>query len=94
MAKARTPRNPIPANKQVISAPENGTVPINSVPVKKSAGTSTSAPASFINSDPETKIRQRAYELYERRGYTPGFDQEDWFEAERQILGRSAKQSA
>ena len=37
--------------------------------------------------DPD-RIAQRAYERFERRGGAPGFDQEDWFEAERELSGR------
>ncbi|MBU6433521.1 MAG: DUF2934 domain-containing protein [Nitrospirae bacterium] len=36
--------------------------------------------------DPQPGIAQRAYELYEQRGYAHGHDREDWIEAERQIL--------
>ena len=31
------------------------------------------------------KIRRVAYELYEKRGRTPGNELDDWFEAERLI---------
>ena len=34
----------------------------------------------------ENKVRQRAYELYLKRGGTPGNDQDDWLLAEKQIL--------
>lgn len=34
----------------------------------------------------EREIALRAYELYEARGGEPGHDQEDWFEAERQLI--------
>jgi hypothetical protein len=37
------------------------------------------------------QIRQRAYELYERRGRTDGHDLDDWLQAEREIKGRQAK---
>ncbi len=30
-------------------------------------------------------VRQVAYRLYENRGYTPGNDQGDWFEAEQRV---------
>jgi hypothetical protein len=30
-------------------------------------------------------VQRRAYELYAKRGYTHGGDQNDWFEAERQV---------
>jgi hypothetical protein len=34
----------------------------------------------------ENKIRERAYQLYEGRGCEPGKDQQDWFQAEHEIL--------
>ncbi|MEW6008751.1 MAG: DUF2934 domain-containing protein [Candidatus Omnitrophota bacterium] len=37
------------------------------------------------NNDLQAKIAKRAYELYEKRGYSHGNDWSDWFEAERQI---------
>ena len=33
-------------------------------------------------------IRERAYELYEKRGREPGQDEQDWFRAEHEILNR------
>jgi hypothetical protein len=35
---------------------------------------------------PRTKIRERAYELYESRGREPGQDEQDWFRAEKELL--------
>ena len=35
----------------------------------------------------EENVADRAYELWQRRGGGPGKDQEDWFEAERQLGG-------
>jgi hypothetical protein len=32
------------------------------------------------------RIEERAYELFEKRGRTPGRHLEDWLEAERQVL--------
>jgi hypothetical protein len=32
------------------------------------------------------QIRERAYELYELRGRQDGFSEQDWLEAERQML--------
>ena len=42
------------------------------------------------------KIRIRAYQLYEERGYLPGHEDEDWLVAEQEILSRqnSSQQSA
>jgi len=34
----------------------------------------------------ENMIRERAYQLYEGRGREPGQDQQDWVQAEREIL--------
>jgi Protein of unknown function (DUF2934) len=34
----------------------------------------------------ENKIRERAHQLYEGRGYEPGKDQQDWLQAEHEIL--------
>lgn len=36
----------------------------------------------------EDEIRRRAYELYEARGRVEGFDQEDWSQAEAEVLSR------
>ncbi len=33
----------------------------------------------------QERVARRAYELFERRGYEPGRDMDDWLEAERQI---------
>lgn len=42
----------------------------------------------------EAKIAQRAYERYETRGREPGHDQDDWFQAEREVLGEDPRASA
>jgi hypothetical protein len=34
----------------------------------------------------ESKIRERAYQLYEVRGRDPGKDEQDWLQAEHEIL--------
>lgn len=36
----------------------------------------------------EEQVRQRAFELYQQRGGTGGTAQEDWLQAEMEILGR------
>jgi len=40
------------------------------------------------STDVESEIRRRAYELYEQRGYTEGYEKEDWLVAEREIMAR------
>jgi hypothetical protein len=39
----------------------------------------------------EQQIQQRAYEVYEQRGRTDGYDLDDWLQAESEIKGRQAK---
>jgi hypothetical protein len=83
MPKAKTPRTTTPVNppnKQVITMPEAGTVPIRRI---------SSPPATL---DIETQIRERAYEIYEERGRTPGQETDDWFQAEREIHARNHQQ--
>jgi DUF2934 family protein len=83
MAKAKTPRTVQSTDKQVITMPEAGSI----LQVKKN---SSSAAASAP--DLESKIRQRAYELYVERGNTPGHENEDWLQAEREVLARENQQ--
>jgi hypothetical protein len=80
MAKAKTPRTP-PTNKQVITMPEAG-----SVPVRKTS------PLNSSSLDAAAQIRERAYQLYLERGSTPGHENEDWLRAEREILTRQNHQ--
>ncbi len=42
----------------------------------------------------QERIRQRAYELYEARGCTPGHQEEDWYSAETEILALDRPQRA
>ena len=82
MAKAKTARTPKATNNPVITMPEAGSVSL----VRKN---------SPLNGSPvelEARIRQRAYELYIERGSTPGFENEDWLRAEREVLARQNHQ--
>jgi Protein of unknown function (DUF2934) len=76
MPRAKLPRVTSASRKQVVTMPEAGTAP-----QVRSNGNGTTA-------DLEIQIRQRAYELYEQRGCTPGQENDDWFRAEREILAR------
>jgi hypothetical protein len=38
-----------------------------------------------IRSPHEERIARRAYELYEARGRGPGYDLDDWLQAEREL---------
>jgi hypothetical protein len=52
---------------------------------KSSPGKVATMPNTVPSQD---RIRERAYELYERRDREPGQDQQDWLRAEREILKR------
>jgi hypothetical protein len=76
MAKARTPRTPKATNNPVITMPEAGSVSL----LRKTS------PGNGSPIDLEAKIRERAYQLYQERGSIPGFENEDWLRAEREVL--------
>ncbi len=40
------------------------------------------------------RIRCRAYELYEERGYEEGHEIEDWLRAEAEVTGRAERAAA
>jgi hypothetical protein len=82
MAKARTPRTPKATNNPVITMPEAGSVSL----LRKTS------PGNGSPADLEAKIRERAYQLYQERGATPGFENEDWLRAEREVLARQNHQ--
>jgi Protein of unknown function (DUF2934) len=50
--------------------------------------------ATVVPINLEQEIRRRAYELYEKRGYTGGHETEDWLLAEREVRQRYAPQTA
>ena len=39
-----------------------------------------------VDAELQTRIRVRAYQLYETRGRAEGLDREDWFNAEREVF--------
>jgi len=80
MAKAKTPRASKATHNQVITMPEAGSVSL----VRKTS------PLNGSPTDVEAKIRERAYQLYEERGGTPGHENEDWLRAEREIVVRQS----
>jgi len=86
MAKAKTPRVSKSTSNQVITMPETSSAP----QLKKNL-----SPANPTPIDLEAQIRQRAFELYQERGNTPGDENEDWLRAEREVLARqNQKQTA
>jgi hypothetical protein len=81
MAKAKSPRTTQTTNKQVLTMPEAGSVPL----ARKTAPVNTSI-------DLDAKIRERAYQLYQERGSTPGHENEDWLTAEREVMALQSHQ--
>jgi len=78
MAKAKTPRTLKPkAEKKVLQMPDAG---------------NGYAGANHAPAELEYQIRLRAYELFEQRGYIHGYADEDWLNAEREILARHGDQ--
>ena len=53
------------------------------VPSKSSPGELAMMPDAVPSN---SKIRERAYELYESRGREPGQDEQDWLRAEKEVL--------
>jgi hypothetical protein len=41
---------------------------------------------SHIPIDLQEAVRRRAYEIYQKRGGQDGFELEDWFQAEAEVL--------
>lgn len=49
-----------------------------------------SDPADPAHPDPQDRVRQIAYEIYEMRGRKDGHDEDDWFAAESQVKAKGA----
>jgi hypothetical protein len=73
MPRAKTPKNSSSLKQQAAAAPGNG---------------ANGSKTNFTPAELEAEIRRRAYELYERRGCTPGHEHEDWLVAEQEIVSR------
>ena len=58
---------------------------------RESSSPTTEKPRAAKNQLTQEEIALRAYQIYQERGATPGNEFEDWIEAERQLLGVSAK---
>lgn len=81
MPKEKTPRSRTSKPAKAKTAGNNGTQERKSFP-------------GVPPIDLESQIRQRAYELFQERGCTPGQENDDWLTAEREVLARSNSPSA
>jgi hypothetical protein len=68
---------------------------VTQVKEKRAAVISNQAPANVTKpiTDMQEQIRRRAYELYERRG-TPGYELEDWLQAESEVAEQMKPEGA
>jgi hypothetical protein len=48
-------------------------------------GTAVKESEPLLHSTGEQEIRNRAYEIYLQRGAQPGYELEDWLQAEREL---------
>jgi Protein of unknown function (DUF2934) len=85
MARAKIVRNGSPASTNITSIDRKGSVE-NVAPEGRKA--------TATNGNLEEEIRHRAYELYQKRGGQHGRAQEDWFQAEAEVRGRTSSRSA
>lgn len=84
MAKAKkTPDTPSPVVSSKVSD-------ISSAPAKRvpSVNPDPANSGTRTNGDLEAAIRRRAYELYEKRGRQDGLHNQDWLQAEREVLAQ------
>ena len=67
-----------PAKPKTLTVPKKNA---RVAPISDAAGVENKIAAGV-----ENKIRERAHQLYEARGCEPGNDQQDWVQAEHEIL--------
>jgi hypothetical protein len=54
-------------------------------------GTPVAERERLLQSTREQEIRNRAYEIYLQRGAQPGYEVEDWLQAERELTTQSGR---
>ena len=57
----------------------------------ESSSPTTPKPRPASNQPTREEIALRAYQIYLKRGATPGNEFEDWMQAERQLIGEIGK---
>lgn len=82
MPRAKTPRTPKPKTEKVAKRT------VKNKEVIASGTGNGNGNGNYLLTNLESEIRVRAYELYEGRGYGDGLADEDWFQAEKEVLGR------
>jgi Protein of unknown function (DUF2934) len=93
MAKAKTPRNTVEKTNGAPAAPSVTATPAESFSeIRGARRTAPDARKNIVPINLEEEIRRRAYELWEEHGRESGRDEEFWFSAEREVVGRYAAQ--
>ena len=77
-------------------APEKTTTRKSETPAKPLASVTQFPSPSGNNHDAglEEQIRLRAYEIFEQRGQQHGLSEQDWLQAEAEVMARSDKRTA
>lgn len=90
MPRTKTPRSATSTSriKQALPTPQFNAVPEPRIDQRQRKDLRNDSAV-----DIQAEIRRRAYELYQERGCMPGFEQEDWVVAEREILVRYSLQA-
>lgn len=104
MAKPRAPKKnndntglpPVeaPANGSTIESSATETSETKLKKSRKPTIVKSESRANLVPINLEDEIRQLAYLLSERRGFSPGHETEDWLAAEREVLTRYHQHSA
>jgi hypothetical protein len=79
MVVSKVPKQP-KLNKVVVVPPQASAAKSN-----KPAAVAASAPRVQAS---QVRIKDRAFEIFEKRGSQHGHDLQDWFHAERQLLAQ------
>lgn len=61
---------------------------------RRSTSARTPAKSEAQILDRNTRIRRRAYDLYEQRGRVDGHDLDDWLQAEAELTGKAKTAAA
>ena len=76
------------------AAPANGSQPESKSEARKLEVVKNDSRPNIVPINLEDEIRRRAYELSEKRGFQSGYEDEDWLNAEREVLQRYRQQRA
>lgn len=82
------------SSRKTTAKQSNPAAPAPVTPIREGNLSATDNGASQFDPKIEEEIRLRAYELYLERGGLHGFDQEDWRQAEEEILSKYQREKS